>query len=138
MQILVIDGQGGGIGRQLVAAVMAKLPGCELTAVGTNSMATAAMLKAGATQAATGENAVLVNARDADAIVGPLGIVVADAMRGEVTPRMARAIAQSSATRVLLPLNQCGTIVVGGSDLMVSELIERAVTQLAQIADTNQ
>ena len=88
MRVLVIDGQGGGLGRQLVTAITALCPEVELTAVGTNSMAASAMLKAGAARAATGENAVVVNARRADIIVGPIGIVIADALLGEITPAM--------------------------------------------------
>ena len=91
MRVLVIDGQGGGLGRQLVTAITALCPEAELTAVGTNSMAASAMLKAGAARAATGENAVVVNARRADIIVGPIGIVIADALLGEITPAMAAA-----------------------------------------------
>ena len=97
MNILVIDAQGGGIGRQLVTAIREKMAEADITAVGTNTVATAAMLKAGADNAATGENAVVVNTRRADVIVGPIGIVIADAMFGEITPRMANAVAQSSA-----------------------------------------
>ena len=85
MNVLVIDGQGGGLGRQLVAAISAACPEARLTAVGTNSLATSAMLKAGTVRAATGENAVVVNCRIADVIVGPIGIVIADALLGEIT-----------------------------------------------------
>ena len=85
MNVLVIDGQGGGLGRQLVAAISAACPEARLTAVGTNSLATSAMLKAGTVRAATGENAVVVNCRTADVIVGPIGIVIADALLGEIT-----------------------------------------------------
>ena len=108
MRVLVIDGQGGGLGRQLVAAISAACPDAELTAVGTNSLAASAMLKAGAARAATGENAVLVNARRADVIVGPLGIVIADALLGEITPAMAAAVGQADAKRILIrqPLRQ--------------------------------
>ena len=94
-KVLVIDGQGGGLGRQLVSALAAACPEAELTAVGTNSLAANAMLKAGASRAATGENAVVVNCRRADVIVGPIGIVIADALLGEITPAMAAAVCQS-------------------------------------------
>lgn len=97
MKILVIDAQGGGIGKQVVAAVKKQLPELTITAVGTNSIATAAMLKAGADHAATGENAVVVGCKKANVIIGPIGIVIADAMFGEVTPAMATAVGQSSA-----------------------------------------
>ena len=101
MNVLVIDGQGGGLGRQLVAAISAACPEARLTAVGTNSLATSAMLKAGTVRAATGENAVVVNCRIADVIVGPIGIVIADALLGEITPAMAAAVCQSPARRQL-------------------------------------
>lgn len=113
VRVLVIDGQGGGLGRQLTAALAAGCPDIELTAVGTNSIAASAMLKAGAHRAATGENAVVVNCRRADIIVGPIGIVIADSLLGEITPAMAAAVCQSSAARVLIPINHCDNIVVG-------------------------
>ena len=112
-KVLVIDGQGGGLGRQLVSALAAACPEAELTAVGTNSLAANAMLKAGASRAATGENAVVVNCRRADVIVGPIGIVIADALLGEITPAMAAAVCQSGARRVLVPINHCENYVVG-------------------------
>ena len=95
MNVLVIDGQGGGLGRQLVAAISAACPEARLTAVGTNSLATSAMLKAGTVRAATGENAVVVNCRTADIIVGPIGIVIADALLGEITPAWQRQSARA-------------------------------------------
>ena len=113
MKILVIDGQGGGLGRQLTAALAAGCPDIELTAVGTNSIAASAMLKAGAHRAATGENAVVVNCRRADIIVGPIGIAIADALMGEISPAMANAVASSNAYRVLIPMNLCSTYVAG-------------------------
>ncbi len=127
MRILVIDSQGGGMGRQLVAALKEGLPEAEIVAVGTNSTATAAMLRAGADGAATGENAVLVGCRSADVIVGPIGIVIADAMLGEVTPAMAAAVGQSRAKRVLIPVNHCDNIVAGLGQQSVGSLIESAV-----------
>ena len=110
MKVLIIDGQGGGLGRQLVAAVKERFPEIEVLAVGANSTATGAMLRAGADQAATGENAVLVASRRADVIMGPIGIVIADAMLGEITPVMAAAAGQSEAKRILLPVGQCDNI----------------------------
>lgn len=112
MKILIVDGQGGGIGRQLAEALK-RAGEQDVTCVGTNAIATAAMLKAGAAHAATGENAVVVACREADVVTGPLGIVIADALMGEVTPAMAAAIAQSRARKVLIPVNQCGNFVVG-------------------------
>ena len=129
-RIVVIDGQGGGLGRQLVAALAASCPNAELVAVGTNSLATSAMLKAGAARGATGENAVIVNSRSADIIVGPLGIVIADSLLGEITPAMAAAVGQSSARRVLVPVNQCGSYVAGVSEGPVSRLVAAAAQQV--------
>ena len=125
-RVLVIDGQGGGLGRQLVAALAAGCPDAELTAVGTNSLAASAMLRAGASRAATGENAVVVNSRRADVIVGPIGIVIADSLLGEITPAMAAAVCQSDATRVLIPINHCDNIVVGVPDRRIGQLEKAA------------
>ena len=107
----------------------------DITAVGTNTVATAAMLKAGADNAATGENAVVVNARRADVIVGPIGIVIADAMFGEITPHMANAVAQSSAKRILIPINHCDNIVVGVADLNIGRLIQSVIEELCRLCD---
>lgn len=130
MRVLVIDGQGGGLGRQLVAAISAACPDADLTAVGTNSLAASAMLKAGAARAATGENAVLVNARRADVIVGPLGIVIADALLGEITPAMAAAVGQADAKRILIPVNHCDNYVVGIADVPVGALVQSAAQKV--------
>ena len=127
----MIDGQGGGLGRQLVAAVKAGYPDVEVLAVGTNSAATGAMLKAGADMAATGENSVEVACRKADVIMGPVGIVIADSMLGEITPRMAAAVGQSQAGRILIPVNMCDNIVVGIADLPMTKKVESAVEALA-------
>lgn len=107
MHILVIDGQGGGIGKQLVEEIRKALPEALITAAGTNSIATSAMIKAGADNGATGENAVIVGCRNADIIAGPMGIVIADSLLGEITPAMAAAVGQSPALRILLPVNRC-------------------------------
>lgn len=130
MKIVVIDGQGGGIGKTLVAGLKANQVNCEITAVGTNSLATLAMQKAGADKAATGENAVLVACRTADVIAGPVGIVVADALIGEVTPKMAAAVGSSSAKKILIPVNMCDTFVVGVQDTAVSNLVQQAVARI--------
>jgi hypothetical protein len=126
MNILIIDGQGGGIGAQLISALLNHCPDCAITAVGTNSAATAAMLKAGAKAAATGENAVLVGCRHADIIIGPIGIVIADSLLGEVTPAMAAAVGQSRAKRILIPINQCDNLIAGTKDVSAHKLIESA------------
>ena len=133
VRVLVIDGQGGGLGRQLTAALAAGCPDIELTAVGTNSIAASAMLKAGAHRAATGENAVVVNCRRADIIVGPIGIVIADSLLGEITPAMAAAVCQSSAARVLIPINHCDNIVVGVPDQPIGQLVAAAVEKVSQL-----
>ena len=130
VRVLVIDGQGGGLGRQLTAALAAGCPDIELTAVGTNSIAASAMLKAGAHRAATGENAVVVNCRHADVIVGPIGIVIADALLGEITPAMATAVCQSHATRVLIPVNHCENYIVGVPEQPISDLVAAAVQKV--------
>ncbi|MEE0286549.1 MAG: DUF3842 family protein [Faecalibacterium prausnitzii] len=132
-KVLVIDGQGGGLGRQLVSALAAACPEAELTAVGTNSLAANAMLKAGASRAATGENAVVVNCRRADIIVGPIGIVIADALLGEITPAMAAAVCQSGARRVLVPINHCENYVVGVPDQPVSQLVAAAAQKVKEL-----
>ena len=135
-KVLVIDGQGGGLGRQLVSALAAACPEAELTAVGTNSLAANAMLKAGASRAATGENAVVVNCRHADVIVGPIGIVIADALLGEITPAMAAAVCQSGARRVLVPINHCENYVVGVPDQPVSQLVAAAAQKVKELCST--
>lgn len=132
-KVLVIDGQGGGLGRQLVSALAAACPEAELTAVGTNSLAANAMLKAGASRAATGENAVVVNCRHADVIVGPIGIVIADALLGEITPAMAAAVCQSGARRVLVPINHCENYVAGVPDQPVSQLVAAAAQKVKEL-----
>lgn len=132
MNILIIDGQGGGLGRQLVKALRVALPEHEITAVGTNSAATEAMLRAGADHAATGENAVRVACRKADVIVGPLGIVIADALMGEITPDMACAVGQSPAKRVLVPMNHCDHYIAGMPVLTVEELVKSAVVRVRE------
>ena len=132
MNILVIDAQGGGLGKQLIAALRKNFPDMDITAVGTNTMATAVMLKAGATHAATGENAVVVSSRKADIVIGPLAIVIADSMFGEITPAMALAVAQSNAKRILIPFNHCDNIVVGIGDYNMTALIQEAVDEVAR------
>ena len=130
--VLVIDGQGGNMGRQLIEQLLLQSPiTLEITVVGTNAIATANMLKASArVQGATGENAVVVAARNADIIVGPVGIVMADALMGEITPVMANAVAQSRAYKVLLPVNKCNHFIVGVRDDSMSQLVQQAVQEV--------
>ena len=131
-QILVIDGQGGQLGSQIVKELLAKFSDISITAVGTNAVATASMLKAGASKAATGENPVIVACRKADIIIGPIGIVIADSLMGEVTPAMAVAVGQSDAARILIPVNKCENMVAGISNLPTSVLIQDAISKISQ------
>ena len=135
MNIVVIDGQGGRLGKLLVESALQKFPGAQLTAVGTNTIATAAMIKAGARRAATGENAVIVACRDADFILGPIGIVIADALFGEITPAMACAVGQSRACRVLLPMSKCENVVAGlRENIGMQDMVDDAMERIASLA----
>lgn len=133
MEILVIDGQGGRIGQQLVRAITTRYPQLKVFSVGTNTMATSAMMKGGAVQGATGENALLVACRKADVILGPLGIVIADALLGEISPAMALAVGQSRAKKILIPMNQCDNIVAGVAELPVGKLLDSALAELDKL-----
>lgn len=133
MNILVIDGQGGQLGAQLVKEITARFSEVQITAVGTNATATAAMLKAGAKQAATGENPVVVACRKAEVIIGPIGIVVADSMYGEVTPQMAVAVGQADATRILIPMNWCENLIAGVQDVTMSAMLADVLAKLEKI-----
>ena len=132
MNILVIDGQGGRLGAQLIKEIRTRLPQSRIMAVGTNSVATAAMLKAGAEESATGENPVVVACRKADVNVGPVGIVIADAMLGEITEKMACAVARADARRILIPVNRCDHIIAGVGEQSLSALIADAVEMLTK------
>ena len=130
MNILIIDGHGGMLGAQLVKEITSRYPQAKITAVGTNAVATAAMLKAGATDAATGENPLVVACRRADVIIGPVGIVIADSLLGEITPKMAVAVGQAQATRILIPMNKCDNLVAGVNTSSTGALIEDALLKL--------
>lgn len=132
--ILVIDAQGGGIGKQIISGLKGADVNAQITGVGTNAMATSAMLKAGADIAATGENAVIVGCRTADIIVGPIGIVVADSLYGEITPAMATAIGQCTGKRVLIPINKCDNIIAGlDSETGLGSYIDDAINIVKQL-----
>ena len=133
-ELLVVDGQGGGLGRQLVNALK-DLNNVRITAVGTNSAATAAMHKAGAHRTATGENSVVVTCRDADIILGAVGIVMADSFLGEITSGMATAISQSRADKVLIPMNRCGIIIAGCEGKNTAQYVTDAVEQVKLLID---
>ena len=133
MKLVVIDGQSGRVGALLVERVRAAGLPLELLAVGTNAIATAAMMKAGAQRGATGENPVLVACRDAGIIAGPIGILMAGALMGEITPAMAVAVGQSPAKRILVPVNHCDNYIVGVTDLSMAKLIEGVVTEVGKL-----
>ena len=133
MNILVIDGQGGQLGGQLVKSLKSIFKGVKIMAVGTNATATATMLKAGADQASTGENPVVVACRKADVIIGPIGIVIADSLLGEITPRMAVAIGQAEAVRILMPVNRCDNLVAGISEVSTAAILEDVIVKVKKI-----
>lgn len=130
MKVVIIDGQGGRLGQLLAEEIVKANLNCDLLAVGTNGIATSAMLKGGAKQGATGENPVIVACRDADIIIGPIGILSADSLLGEITPAMALAIGQSRALKLLLPVSHCSNQVVGVKSLTMNELVAEAVEAL--------
>lgn len=132
MKIVVIDGQGGRLGRLLVEGVKERLPQAQVYALGTNSIATAAMLKAGADFGATGENPVVRGAADADAVLGPVGIVVAHSILGEVTPAMAEAVGGCRAKKFLIPMNSCGVVVAGVREQPLPSYVAQALDQMMQ------
>ena len=133
MEILIIDGQGGQLGAKLVKEISAEFPSADLMAIGTNAIATSAMLKAGAKRAATGENPAIVAARRAKIIIGPLGIVIADSLLGEITEKMALAVSRADAVRILIPMNKCDNIVAGVADTSISALAADAIAKLREI-----
>ena len=133
MKIMVIDGQGGRMGKSIVEQIKKAFPEDEILAIGTNGIATAAMLKAGADAGATGENPVIVGCRTADLIIGPMGIVIADSLMGEITPAMAVAVGQSRAKKVLLPVNRCQHFIVGCRDLPLGEYMRLVVDEVRAI-----
>ena len=135
MNILIIDGQGGQLGAQLIKTISARFTNIHITAVGTNAAATASMLKAGARQAATGENPVLVACRKADIIIGPIGIVIADSLFGEITPNMAVAVGQADATRILIPMNKCENLVAGVGELTMTAMLEDVMLRLSRLLE---
>ena len=126
-RLLVLDGQGGGMGAQLIKMLAPQLPAdCELLAVGTNVLATSAMLKAGASRGATGENAVIYNAARADVILGPIGVLLANGILGEVSPKMSVAVSGSDAVKILIPSSGCGVYVAGTQDCRLDEYLQNA------------
>ena len=135
MNILVIDGQGGQLGGQLIKSLKANFQNIKIMAVGTNATATATMLKAGADQAATGENPVMVACKKTDMIIGPIGIVIADALFGEVTPKMAVAVGQADAVRILLPVNKCDNLVAGIPNVSTAAILEDVIAKVRNMIE---
>ncbi len=136
MKIAVIDGQGGGIGKALIDK-LSKIEDVEIIALGTNSVATSGMIKAGAGQGATGENAIKVMCKKVDVITGPLAITVADAMMGEITPLMAQSVSTSHALKVLIPLNKCNIIIAGVNNIKLNQLIDCTIHEIKQYKRDN-
>lgn len=133
MKVIIIDGQGGRMGKSVIEQLKINFPENKLIAIGTNSIATAAMLKGGADLGATGENPVIFNCKDADIIIGPIGIVLANALLGEVTPLMAQAVGESKAKKILIPINKCHSHIVGTRDLSLPEYVKLVVEQVGNI-----
>ena len=135
MNILVIDGQCGQLGGQLMNSLKENFQNIKIMAVGTNATATAAMLKAGADQAATGENPVMVACKKTDMIIGPIGIVIADALFGEITPKMAVAVGRADAVRILLPVNKCDNLVAGIPNVSTAAILEDVIAKVRNMIE---
>ena len=134
MKVVVIDGQGGGLGKQVISALKGKYnDAISVVAIGTNAVATQAMLKAGADISATGENPLKVNAKDADVIIGPVGIVIANSLFGEVTPKMAKAVGKSRAKRLLIPVNLCSNIVIGVNNTSIATMVNGVLFEMDKL-----
>ena len=134
MNILVIDGMGGGIGKAIIEHIKSELPEAGITALGTNSIATSSMVKAGADCGATGENAIVFNCAKADFIIGVTGIVFANAMHGEVSPKMAEAVTSSPAHKILLPIDKCNVTVLGVAESSLQSHINEIAETIKKIA----
>ena len=130
--VVVVDGQGGGMGRGLVESIKKKWPQLHVRAVGTNSLATAAMLRAGADDGATGENAVVFNARQADLLLGPIGILTPNGLLGEVSPAMAGAVGASEAVKILLPSQRCSIRLAAGDPQPLQFYLDQALRLLEE------
>lgn len=135
MKIVVIDGQGGRIGKLVIEKINNLCVNHELIVIGTNSLATAAMIKAGAKKAATGENPVVVNVRNADVVIGPIGIIMANALLGEVTEKMAAAVSSSDGFKILIPVSKCNHKVVGLKDITIDDYVELVYNELKAILE---
>lgn len=131
-KITIIDGQGGRMGKAIIEQLKKQFPGQELLAIGTNGIATAAMLKAGADYGATGENPVIVAAKNSDIIIGPIGIIIADSLYGEISAAMAAAVGRSQAYQILMPVNRCNHHVVGCENLSMNEIVGLVIKQVEE------
>ncbi|MDR1027995.1 MAG: DUF3842 family protein [Clostridiales Family XIII bacterium] len=129
--IMVVDGQGGGLGKAIIERVKKSNPGAYVIGVGANSIAASVMLKAGADDVATGENAVIYNAGQADYIIGPIGIISANSMLGEISPAIATAIASAPGLKLLIPMNKCNLYVPGVRENGLNEKIDDAIARIA-------
>lgn len=136
MKVVVIDGQGGKLGKLIIEKIIERNVACDIYGIGTNTMATSAMLKGGAQFGATGENAVIVACRDADVVMGPIGIISADSLLGEITPNMAVAVGQSKAVKLLLPVSNCNNQVIGVQQLTMTDMAEKAAVKLEELANS--
>ena len=135
--IAVIDGQGGGIGSAMIKRLREDLAEqVEIIGLGTNAMATGAMLKGGANKGASGENAIVKTVKTVDIIIGTTGIVLANSMMGELTPKMAAAIASSPAMKCLLPLKMSGVEIIGAPKEPLPHLIDHLVKRIKEIITT--
>lgn len=132
MKVVIIDGQGGKMGKSVIEQLKLRFPSLQTYAIGTNSIATSAMLKAGASFGATGENPAIVNAKDADIIIGPIGIVMANSLLGEITPSMAAAIGSSNAYKILIPVNRCNHFIVGCQNSTLSDYINMVCDEVGK------
>jgi len=132
--IAVIDGQGGGIGAVIIKRLREAIgEDVEVIGLGTNAMATGAMLKAGANKGASGENAIVRTVKAVDIVTGTIGLIVANSMMGEVTPKMAEAIASSQAMKCLLPLNMLEVEIIGVSKEPLPHLVDQLVRRIQEI-----
>lgn len=135
MNIAVIDGQGGGLGRSIIERIRSELGNdVEIIALGTNSLATSGMIRAGANKGASGENEIKVNSTKVDIILGPLAIIIQDSLLGEITKEMVSSISISQARKILLPMDKCGVTVVGAAKKNINQLLDEMIKKVKEIA----
>ena len=130
MRIMIMDGQGGGVGRLLIESLAQAIPGAELIAVGTNATATANMMKGGTALGATGENAVVYNSARVDAICGPLGIIMSNAMLGEISPLMAEAVSGADVPVFLIPMAKCNAKIMGLTERKLADYVKECTEKV--------